>query len=248
MFTPAWNSMNNYMSNPYVLGDDGRTCEGNANTDDWINAFTALKAAYDEDLTTETAGAMLADIEQDMFIQKKLGMQPAALGDALYARDQGINVGLTGQPIITEGWPGNVGGWNTSYYIMAASQHPDEAWEFIKWLSTKGPLHIPIGGDALDSGGGGLPGIPCYLPLLEQGSFADQLANDPLVKDAVALTKHYQDPPFSPDIWASVDPFYNAFTQMTEGDVDVAAAVNEAAAQCQVILDDLWEGFDAMKE
>jgi ABC-type glycerol-3-phosphate transport system substrate-binding protein len=132
---------------------------------------------------------------------------------------------------------------------MAATEHPEEAWQFIKWLSTKAPLHVPVGTDALATGGsGGLPGIPCYLPLLEEGAFAEQLANDPLVKDAVALTKHFQDPPFSPDIWASVDPFNNAFTQMTEGGEDVAAAVNEAANQCQAIVDDLWESFDSLKQ
>jgi ABC-type glycerol-3-phosphate transport system substrate-binding protein len=248
MFTPGWNSMNNYMSDPFVLGDDGRTCEGSANTDDWVNAFEALTAAYTEDLTPETAGTLLADVEQDMFVQGKLGMQPAALGDALYAREQGVNVGLTGQPVISEGWPGNVGGWNTSYSIMAASEHPDEAWEFVKGLSTQGPLHIPIGSDALATGGGGLPGIPCYLPLLEEGSFAQQLETDPLVQDAVTLTSHLQAPPFTPDVWGAVDPFYSAFTQMTEGGQDVAAAVNEAAAQCQTILDDQWENFEVLRE
>lgn len=246
MFTPNWNSMNNYMSNPFVLGDDGRSCEGNANTEDWVHAFEALKAAYLEDLTTETAGALLADVQQDMFVQAKLGMTPGTLGDALFAREQGINVGLTGQPVVTEGWPGNVGGWNSTYYIMAATEHPEEAWTFLKWLSTESPLVIPIGTDAMDVGGGGLPGIPCYLPLLEEGRFAEQLADDPLVEDAVALTKHFQKPPFTPDIWASVDPFYAAFTRMTEEGVEVAVALNEAAAQCQAITDELWENFDSL--
>jgi ABC-type glycerol-3-phosphate transport system substrate-binding protein len=248
MFTPNWNSMNNYMSNPYVLGDDGRSCKGSADTDDWIQAFEALKTAYEEDLTTETAGVLLDGVQEDMFLQGKLGMQPGALGDALAARNQGLNVGFVGQPVVTEGWPGNIGGWNTSYYIMAATKHPDEAWEFLKWLSTKSPLVVPIGTDALGAGGGGLPGIPCYLPLLEQGRFAEQLKDDPLVADAVELTKHFQKPPFSPDIWTSLDPFYTAWTRMTEEGVDVATAVHEAADQCQVILDELWVNFDSLKE
>jgi hypothetical protein len=77
---------------------------------------------------------------------------------------------------------------------------------------------------------------------------AEQLKNDPLVADAAALTKHFQHPPFSPDIWTSVDPFYAAWTQMTEEGVDVATAVQDAADQCQGILDDLWADFDTLSE
>ena len=57
IFTPNWNAMNNYMSNPYVLGPDGRNCKDNATTDDWIKAWTDLATAYNEDLTIDLLGA-----------------------------------------------------------------------------------------------------------------------------------------------------------------------------------------------
>jgi ABC-type glycerol-3-phosphate transport system substrate-binding protein len=245
MFSPSFNSMNNFMSDPYVLGKDGRSCTGSADTQDWIHFFEVLVTAYKEDLTTETAGAMLADIQEDMFLQGKLGMTYAALGDAYAARAAGLDVGLTGQPVVTKGWPGNVGGWNGAYNIMAASKHQEEAWQFIKFLSTEAPLIVPIGSDAL-AGGGGLPGLPCYQPLLKNEKIADMIANDPLIADYIELQKHYQAPPFSPDIWASVSPFDDAYIQMTEGGEDVASAVQRAAGECQAVLDDLWADFDAL--
>ncbi len=239
--------MGNYMSDPFVLGADGRTCLGNANNDDWMHFWEIQVTAYNEDVTTWSAGAMLADVEEDMFTQGKLGMTPAALGDALYARQQGINVGLTGQPVVSEGWEGNVGGWNTDYSIMAASKHPDEAWEFLKWLSTEALKIIPIGTDALaGGGGGGLPGLPCYLPLLETERMREMIATDQLVSDAVKLMQRIKKPPFTPDVWTSVEPFSNAWTAMIEEGVPVPEAVNQATEECQEITDQLWRDYEAL--
>ncbi|RPJ45155.1 MAG: extracellular solute-binding protein, partial [Chloroflexi bacterium] len=54
-FTPNWNAMNNYMSDPYVLGSDGRNCKDSAATEDWIKAWTNMQTAYKEELTVDTA-------------------------------------------------------------------------------------------------------------------------------------------------------------------------------------------------
>jgi multiple sugar transport system substrate-binding protein len=251
MFWPIFNSMNNYMSSPYVLGDDGRSCDGNANNADWLHTWEVLNTAYEEDITPETAGVMLQDVEEDMFVQGKMGMIFAALGDALYARDQGLNVGLTGQPVVTDGWEGNVGGWNTAYSIMAATEHPNEAWEFLKFLSTEALLYIPLGSDSLTAEGsrqGGLPGLPCYLPLLEQGDIAEMIANDPLVADSVELMKRVVPPPSTPDIWTSVEPFWGIFDLIESEGMDVASAVEQATSECQDITDELWDTFDTIGE
>jgi len=248
-FEPAWNSMGNYMSDPYILGDDGRTCLGNAETDDWLHFWEIALTAYDEDLTTQTAGALLADVEEDMFTQGKLGMTYAALGDAIYAKQNGINVGLTGQPVVSDGWDGNVGGWNGDYSILAATEHPEEAWQFLKWLSTEAPKIVPLGTDALDAGAGsGLPGLPCYLPLLEYGEIADMVESEALVADGVKLMRRVKAPPFTVDLWGSVDPFSEAFRRITEDREDIAVAVGDAAQECQDITDELWEGWDALSE
>lgn len=250
MFWPIFNSMNNNMSDPFVLGDDGRSCEGNANNADWMHTWEILNTAYEEDVTTETAGVMLQDIEDDMFIQGKMGMNYAALGDAVYARDQGLNVGLTGQPVVTDGWEGNVGGWDTAYSIMAATEHPNEAWEFLKYLSTEAMLNIPVGSDSIsteDSRGGGLPGLPCYLPLLEEGDIAEMIANDPLVADSVELMKRVIPPPsMTADIWTSVEPFWGIFDLVESEGMSVEGAVNQATEECQEVTDELFETFDSI--
>jgi ABC-type glycerol-3-phosphate transport system substrate-binding protein len=229
MFSPVFNSGNNYMSSPFILGDDGRSCEGNANNADWMNAWSIMMTAFDEDLTDESAGILLDEME-----------------DAVFSRDQGLNVGLTGQPVVTEGWSGNVGGWNNSYSIMAGSEHPDEAWLFLKFISTEAPLNVPLGADMIISAEASMSGLPCYLPLHEQGRLAEMIAEDSLVADSVALMSHIVPPPFTPDTWTSLDEFWNVFDLVDAEGMTLEEAVNEATVACQDATDELWEVFDSL--
>jgi ABC-type glycerol-3-phosphate transport system substrate-binding protein len=251
MFQPVFNSGNNNMSSPFILGDDGRTCEGNSNNADWINAWEALYTAYAEDLTPQSAGAMIDESQQDeMFGQGKVGMTYGTLGDAIFARSQGLNVGITGQPVVTPGWEGNAGGWNDSYGIMAATEHPNEAWTFLKFLSTEAALNIPFGADMLQSDGdtAGITGLPGYLPLHEQGQFAEQIANDSLVAASAEVMSHIVPPPFTVDPWTSMDEFWNIFSMVEDEGMSVEEAVNQATATCQEVTDQLWETFDSFSE
>jgi len=239
-FYPSWNSMNNALSEEFVLGPDGRQCLNYSTTDPWVTAWTALKTAYMEDLTTWSAGAMLADVEEDMFLQGKIGMTEATLGNALAAREAGLNVGITGQPVVGD-TTNNVGGWNTSYSIMAGSEHPEEAFEFLHWLATEGALLLAgniVGGEAA--------GLPCYLPVAEQ--YLQAAGGDELVDQSLDLLARVGPVPFTPDIWTSVNPFEEAWRVMTEEDGDVKAALEAAAIECQEITDDLWTEWDALAE
>ncbi|MCJ7552004.1 MAG: extracellular solute-binding protein [Anaerolineae bacterium] len=240
LFFPIWNSMGNELSDPFVLGSDGRQCLENATTDDWLAAWTAMKTAWDEDLTTWSAGAMLADIEEDMFRQGKIAMTEATMGDAVAAREGGINVGITGQPVIGKDVTHNVGGWNVSYSILAGSEHPEEAFEFLKFLAVKGALML-AGGSV-----GEASGVPCYMPVAEE--FVTAFGGDELISQSLALLARISPPPFTPDIWTSVDPFNEAWRVMTEDNGDIKGAVEAAAAECQEVTDGLWEQWDSLSQ
>ena len=237
-FTPNWNAMNNYMDEPYMLGQDGRTCEGNAETDDWVRTWTDMVASYDEDLTTATGSALMGELgNNDLFNQGKIGMKYGTYGNALEAQKAGINVGLAGQPVVTPGWRGNVGAWSTGYGMMSATEYPDEAWEFLKFLTVTGSKLFAEG----DCVGCGNPST--YKPAGEGWA-----GDDPLKQDAVALMARMVPPPFSPDIWTSNDPFYEAWRRMTEDGTPVEEAVHDAAVECQEITDDLWTEWDLLSE
>ena len=123
MFWPIFNSMNNYMSSPYVLGDDGRSCDGNANNADWMHTWEVLNTAYEEDITTETAGVMLQDIEDDMFIQGKMGMTLRSAGGCALRQRPGVKCGING-PAGGHGWLGRKRG-GLEYRPTASWQLPN---------------------------------------------------------------------------------------------------------------------------
>lgn len=240
LFFPIWNSMNNDMSEPFVLGEDGRDCLNSSTTDAWLGAWAAMKTAWDENLTTWSAGALLADVEEDMFQQGKIGMTEATMGDATAARAAGINVGITGQPVIGKGVTANVGGWNVSYSILAASKHPEEAFDFLAFMATEASLMLAGGAQ------GEASGVPCYLPVAEK--FLQATGGDELVSQSLELLNRISPPPFSPDIWGSVSPFEEAWRVMTEDNGDIKAAVEAAADECQEITDGLWDEWDALSQ
>ncbi len=238
IFTPNWNAMNNYMSNPYVLGPDGKSCKENASTQDWIKAWTDLATAYKEDLSVDSAGAMIGETSaSDLFQQGKLGMMYGTYGDALAMQKAGINVGLTGQPVVTPGWQGNVGAWMDGYGIMSASSHPDEAWEFLKFLTTE-VAQMKANGDCEVCGN-----APSLLAQAQEWK-----GSDPLRQDTFTLMNRVVPPPFSPDVWTAVDPYYEAFRLMTEENADPEVTVQQAADECQNKLDELWNTFNSLDQ
>jgi multiple sugar transport system substrate-binding protein len=236
IFTPNWNAMNNYMSDPYVLGADGRNCKDNAASEDWIKAWTDLKTAYKEDLVVDSAGSLVGqETWEDLFKQGKIGMLPGNYGDALNFQKAGINVGITGQPVVNKGWKGNTGSWQDGYALMKLSKHPDEAWEFLKILTTE-VAQMKANGDCVVCGNA--PSLLSQAPAWSE--------KDPMRQDTDKLLQRSVPPPFSPDVWTAVDPFYEAFRLMTEEDKDPAEVVKATAEECQTKLDELWQTFDSL--
>ena len=240
-FTPMFNSMNNYMSSPYVLGDDGRDCLTWSQTPDWQHAWGVLQTANAEELTPDSNAAMLGDTSfDDLFKQGKIGMTYASESDYIAAKAAGVNAAFVGQPVVTPGWTSNVGAWDVGYGIMAQSEHPEEAWTFVKWMMTDGAVMIGTSGaeitnDEINSS------PPTYRPLATQWA-----GDDPFRLEVLQLQENVSPPPFNPDIWTSVDPFYKAWQQMTQEGVPVADALAAAADECQGITDDLWDTWDSL--
>ncbi len=239
-FPPNWNAMNNNMSDPFILGPDGRDCTNPSQTADWLKTWDDLKIANDEKLTPDSNSALLGDTAiDDLFLQGKVGMTYGSESNYIAAVNAGINAAFVGQPVVTPGWTGNVGAWDTAFAIMTQSQHPEEAWTFLKWLGTDGALLISSSvSENANNEANSSP--PTYRLLAKQWAGDDTFRNKVL-----ALQEAVVPPPFTPDIWTSVDPFYKAWQQMSEEGVPVAEAVAAAADECQSITNDLWDTWDS---
>lgn len=241
-FTPNWNAMNNYMSDPYILGADGRDCINSAQTADWLHTWEVMATANAEQLTPDSNAALLGDTAfDDLFKLGQVGMIYGTESNVVDAKNAGINVVFVGQPVVTPGWTGNVGAWDTGYGIMTQSQHPEEAWTFLKWLATDGSMLIGNSAADVVSNVDTNSSPPTYRPLATEWA-----GDDAFRLSVLELQENVAAPVFSPDIWTSVDPFYRAWQQMTEEGVPVADAVAAAADECQAITDDLWDTWESL--
>ncbi len=242
MIRPDWNSMPAGMSDPYYLGADGKTCAGNADTPDMIHAWEKIRDAYKEDLSPETGQALLGDQSAWLFFTEgKVAISYGNMSMANQAVEKGIEVGITGQPVITPGYQKNVHIYGMGYGITKASKHPDLAWEFIKLTATVIPLKL-VGAKTY---GEATAGIPCYKPIADQYI---QESKNPLLTDAQKMIARYKAPPFAPDFYAGSTPIWEEINiRVIEKGEDVATVVKNSMSVCQKAVDDMWEQWNSIK-
>lgn len=242
MIRPDWNSMPAGMSEPYYLGPEGRMCAGYADTEEMIAAWERIRDAYVEDLTPETGQSLLGDQNAWLFFTDgKVAMSYGDMSMASQAAEKGIDVGITGQPVITEGVEKNVHIYGMGYGITKSSQHADLAWEFIKLTATVIPMELVNAKQY----GEATAGIPCYAPLVED--YIAQSEN-PFLDEAQALIARYQAPPFAPDFYAGTGPIWEEFNvRVLEQGQDVATVIRESMPLCQEAVDDMWEQYDSLE-
>lgn len=242
MIRPDWNAMPAGMSAPYYLGADGRTCAGNADTPDMINTWKDIQAAYKEDLTPETGQALLGDQDAWLFFTEgKVAMSYGDMSMANQAVEKGIDVGITGQPVMTDGHAMNTHIYGMGYGITKSSKNADLAWEFVKLTATVIPLKL-IGAKEY---GEATAGIPCYTPIAAQ--YLSESKN-PLLDEAQKLIARYKAPPFVPDFYAGSSAIWEEFSvRVIENNEDAETVVKESMNACQEAVDDLWEQWDSLQ-
>jgi ABC-type glycerol-3-phosphate transport system substrate-binding protein len=205
MIRPDWNLLATGMSDPFYLGPDGRTCAGNADTDDMIRMWEMVRDAYIEDLTPETGQALLGDQSSWLFFTEgKVAMSYGDMSMANQAMEKGIDVGITGQPVLNKNQQMNIHLYGMGYGITRASKNPDLAWEFVKLTSTIIPQRL-IGSKEY---GEATAGLPCYQPLVDE--YVER-SNNPLLDDAERMIERYSPPPFTPDPYAGSTPIFEEF-------------------------------------
>jgi multiple sugar transport system substrate-binding protein len=242
LFRMDWNAMSGGFSDPFYLGPEARMCAGNADTPAMINAWERLLDAYNEDLTPETGQTLMGDTDSWLFFTDgKVAMSYGDMSMATQAMEKGIDVGITGQPVVTKDWPHNVGIYGMGYGITRASEHPDLAWEFVKLTSTVIPLELVNA----KTYGEATAGIPCYKPLVED--YISQSEN-PFLDEAQAMIARYKTPPFTPDPYVGSVPVWEEINvRVIENGEDMATVVTESMNQCQEAVDDMWEQWDSLE-
>lgn len=130
----------NYGAFPY--SEDSTTLDGFINSPESVAAYTWLW-----DLVNSGATPTPADIEilgtegtgpYDLFVAGRLAMATLNQGHMLNSIDLGVNFGIVPEPHV----PGNdrfVNAWSLTVSVWAGTEHPEEAWEFLRyWAGPEG--------------------------------------------------------------------------------------------------------------
>jgi multiple sugar transport system substrate-binding protein len=144
---------NNYGAFPY--SDDSMTVDGYLNSPESVAAYTWLW-----DLVNSGATPTPADIEVlgtegtgpiDLFLANRLAMATLNQGHMLNAVEANANFGIVPEPA----GPGEerfVNAWSLTSSIWQGTEHPDEAYEFLKfWVGPEGQEYLMLNGNLFPS-------------------------------------------------------------------------------------------------
>ncbi|NQT58491.1 MAG: sugar ABC transporter substrate-binding protein [Bacteroidetes bacterium] len=130
----------NFDAQPY--SDDSMTVDGYINGDGMVEAYTWLWDLVDTGAVPSTADLATLSSEGtgpvDLFLAGRLAMATLNQGHMLTAIESGVRFGVVPEPQVA----GNnryANLWSLTSSIWKGTEHPDEAWEFLKyWVGSEG--------------------------------------------------------------------------------------------------------------
>jgi multiple sugar transport system substrate-binding protein len=138
-----------------LYSDDSMTVDGYLNGPESVAAYTWLW-----DLVNTGATPTPADIEVlgtegtgpvDLFLAGRLAMATLNQGHMLNAIAAGANFGIVPEPRVQAQDP-YVNAWSLTASIWKGTQHPDEAWAFLKyWVGPEGQRFLMENGNLIPS-------------------------------------------------------------------------------------------------
>ncbi len=149
-FRAIWN---NYGAFPY--SDDSTTVEGYLNGPASVAAYTWLWDLVNSGATPTPAEIEVLGTEGtgpvDLFLANRLAMATLNQGHMLNAVDAGANFGIVPEPT-GPGAERFANAWSLTSSIWKGTEHPQEAWEFLKyWVGPEGQEYLMLNGNLFPS-------------------------------------------------------------------------------------------------
>ena len=210
------------------FSEDGRTAEFNSAAA--VEQFEILASGYERGCIP-TAN-ILDPWEQgrDYFARGELGMVITDFQDLDKVEKTGINWGSTASPT-PAGEDPYFFVWTDSVGVMASSDHPEEAKDFIAFLATRGQeLRVETSGD-----------IPLDLQVAEEIDWAQGV---PGREDGMEVLSNARTAVFVPNRWDVIGPYYDAWGYVVGGEKSAQEALAEANTAIQENLDKAWEDWE----
>ncbi|HET7929745.1 MAG TPA: extracellular solute-binding protein, partial [Actinomycetota bacterium] len=168
---------------------------------------------------------------RDFFARGQLGMVITDYLNLEKVEKGGINYGTTAPPTPT-GYEPYFFTWSDGVAVMSTSDHPQEAKEFIAFLTTEGQrIRFETTGD-----------IPLDSKVAEEVNWAGGV---PGREDGLEVAAHARAPIFVPNRWDVLGPIWDAWGYIVGGDKTAQQALDDVAPAIQENLDKAWEDWEA---
>jgi multiple sugar transport system substrate-binding protein len=210
------------------FSDDGRTAL--FNSPEAVQQFEILASGYERGCFPTSNILDPWEQGRDYFADEALAMVITDFQDLDKVENAGINYGSTASPTPTGEEP-YFFVWTDSVGVMASTDNPDEAMDFIAYLTTEGQrIRSEISGD-----------MPLDLEIAEEVNWAQGV---PGRVDGMEVLSHARTAVFVPNRWDVIGPYYDAWDFVLGGDKTAQEALDDANAAIQENLDEAWEDWE----
>jgi multiple sugar transport system substrate-binding protein len=219
-----------YVPFDMMWSPDGHTAQGYVNGPDFVHQFEVLASGYDRKCLPTSNILDPWEQGRDYFSQGKLAMVITDFQDLDKVEKAGINYGTTSVPT-PEGVQPYFFVWTDSVGVMASSDHPTEAMNFIAFLTTEGQkIRYQASGD-----------MPLNLQTAEDVDWAKGV---PGRVEGLEVLGHARPLVFVPNRWDVIAPYYDAWGFVIGGDKPAQQALDDAAPAIQENLDKAWDDWE----
>jgi ABC-type glycerol-3-phosphate transport system substrate-binding protein len=210
------------------FSEDGRTAE--FNSPEAVEQFEILASGYDRGCFPTSNILDPWEQGRDYFAQGKLGMVVTDYQDLDKVEKAGINYGSTASPT-PPGEDPYFFVWTDSVGVMTSTENPEEAKDFIAYLTTAGEkIRYQASGD-----------MPLNLQIAEDVNWAQGV---PGREDGLEVLSHARTAIFIPNRWDVIGPYYDAWDLVVGGEKTAQEALNDANPAIQENLDKAWEDWE----
>jgi multiple sugar transport system substrate-binding protein len=219
-----------YLPWEMFFSPDGTSVEGYVNGPDVVHQFEVLADGYEKGCIPSSNVLDPWQQGRDYFAQGKLAMVITDFQDLPKVEEAGINYGAASSPTPT-GYEPYFFVWTDSVGVMASSDNPDAALDFVGYLTTEGQyLRHDINDD-----------IPLNLAVADEVDWAGDVAGR---QEGLDVLSHARTAIFIPNRWDVIGPYYDAWGFVVGGEKTAQEALDEAAPAIQENLDKAWETWN----
>jgi multiple sugar transport system substrate-binding protein len=220
-----------YLPFDMMFSPDGKTATGYVNGPEFVNQMNLLANGYKQGCFPSSNVLDPWEQGRDYFAKGQLAMVITDFQDLDKVEKAGINYGSTAPPT-----PAGVTPyffvWSDNVGIMADTDNPKEAEEFVDYVATEGQrLRYQTSGD-----------MPLDLNIAKEVNWANGI---PGREDGLEVLSHARPMVFVPNRWDVAGPYYDAWGFVLDGEKTAQEALDDAAPAIQENLDKAWEDWNS---